>query len=1046
VFFEGAKMKRFHLMMLFVLTLSIVLFSQGMSAQSAEEIGTLYESFKWRSIGPAVMGGRTVDIDVVEKKPWIIYTAMGPSGVWKTENNGITWVPVFYKEKTVSVGDIAISQSQPNIIWAGTGEATSRNSVTIGDGVYKSLDSGETWQNMGLANTRHISRIVLNPQDPNIVYVAAMGHLWGPNEERGIYKTIDGGKNWKKVLYVDENTGFCDLAMHPQNHQILYAAAWEYRRLPYYFSSGGSGSGLYKSIDGGLTWKKLEKDLPQGVMGRIGISVSRSSPDVIYALIEHEDGGIWRSEDAGETWTRTGDNKTFKMVNNRPFYYSQIRVDPSDDKKIYVFSTGSYVSMNMGKTFRGISGGTHADHHALWIDPKNPLHLIDGNDGGIDFTYDGGKRWHPITHMSVSHVYQIGYDMQTPYYVYCGLQDNGLWGGPSQTYDLAGILNADWFRVGGGDGFYVQVDPTDHTVIYGNYQVNGLYQLDKRIYRSRSIKPLASQMEAPYRFNWNSPIHISPHDPKTIYTGGNYLFKTVDKGHSWEVISLDLTTNDPVKLKTSGGPITLDNSGAELHCTIVTISESPVKQGVIWCGTDDGNVQITQDGGHNWANVVKNIKGLPPNTWCSRIEASHFEEGTAYAAFDGHRHDDYGTYVYKTNDFGLSWTSLKSNLPFGWVHVIREDLINENLLYLGTEFGIFASLDGGDSWFSLKNDLPTVAVRDIAVHPRENDLIIGTHGRGVWILDDISFLQEMSAQVLQEDMFVFSIRSSVFTYRSGIHDVANSPFRGNNPPWGMVITVYLKEKPKDRPKLIIRDENENQVFEINLRKKEGLQRHVWSYIVIPETKDGKAIKSTGMASNFMLNQALGQYTVELKLGDNKIKNNAVVLPDPRLDSSDQFQIQQREKVVESMVMLKKLNLSTSAAGSIRRQIKKLMEDLEKSEEEIPAVREALAQFDTLFSPVEKEVMPDLFGSLSSMDTLLRGGSLAARILLIGSSIGSFPQPPTQGNLVQLAELTEIVEELVKKINQIITNDLSKLNEVLEAYELKPIRAPKEVIF
>ncbi|NOR15443.1 MAG: hypothetical protein GQ544_07050, partial [Candidatus Aminicenantes bacterium] len=559
--------------MIIFLSLIILCLPRMIPAQSAEEVGTLFEKFSWRSIGPANMGGRVVDIEVEEKQPWIIYAAIGPSGVWKSSNNGITWSPIFHKENTVAVGDIALSQEKPNILWVGTGEATARNSVTIGDGVYKSTDAGKTWTNMGLENTRHISRILIHPQNPDIVYVAAQGHLWGSNEDRGVYKTMDGGTTWEKCLYINPNTGIADMAMDPSEPDILYAAAWDYQRFPFYFYSGGPGSGIYKSVDGGRTWQRLSKDLPEGTLGRIGIAVSRRDPSVVYALIEHKDGGIWRSEDKGMSWTRTCDNATYEKINFRPFYYSQIRIDPSDENTVYVFSGGSFVSKDGGKKFKAISGGTHPDHHALWIDPQNPQHLIDGNDGGIDITYDGGKNWYGINHMALAQVYQLGYDMRSPYYVYCGLQDNGLWGGPSATLDVAGITNRDWYTVGGGDGFYGQPDPNDFNIIYGNYQMNVLYRFDLRIRKSKSIRPLASFSEPPYRYNWNSPIHISPHDPKTVYTAGNFLFKTTDQGHSWEKISPDLSTNNPDKQRDSGGLITQDNTGAEIHCTIITVAE-----------------------------------------------------------------------------------------------------------------------------------------------------------------------------------------------------------------------------------------------------------------------------------------------------------------------------------------------------------------------------------------------------------------------------------------------------------------------------------------
>ncbi len=1038
-------MKKTSSLVILGIIFSFIYFSLNTYGQSADKIGKLYEKIKWRCIGPAVMGGRTVDIAVVEKEPWIIYAAIGPSGVWKSVNNGITWAPVFHKESTVSVGDIAIAQSHPDIIWVGTGEATCRNSVTIGDGVYKSIDGGKKWKNMGLKNTRHISRIVINPGDPNIVYVAAMGHLWGPNKWRGVYKTMDGGKTWRKVLYINEDTGVADLAIDPSDSLTLYAATYEHRRLPYYFSSGGPGSGLYKTTDGGGTWTKLTEDLPEGVMGRIGIAVSRSNSNVVYALIEHEDGGIWRSEDKGKSWKRTCDNETFKRVNFRPFYYSQIRIDPSDDKVVYVFSGGSYVSKDMGKKFKPISGGIHPDHHALWIDPSNPLHLIDGNDGGIDITYDGGKNWHAIQHMALAEVYQIGFDMRKPYYVYCGLQDNGSWGGPSNSLDTAGITNADWYTIGGGDGFYVQADPTDPNIIYRNYQMNGLSRYDMRIKKGKAIRPEASIKEPPYRFNWNSPIYISPNDPKTVYTGGNYLFKTTNGGHSWEIISPDLSTNDPKKQKDSGGSITKDNTGAEIHCTIITISESPVEKGVIWCGTDDGNVQITRDNGKIWTNVVKKIKNLPPNTWCSRIEASHFEAGTAYAVFDGHRHDDYETYVYKTTDYGNTWKSIKGNLPFGWVHVIREDLKNKNLLFIGTEFGIFSSLDAGLSWFSLKNNLSTVAVRDIAIHPRENDLIIGTHGRGVWIMDDISLLQEMTEEVFNSGSYLFNIRPATQFLRSTTHEYNSKQiYAAKNPPFGMTITSYFRTKPEERPEVFIKDSKGDTIFKIKLLKREGIHRNTWNLRYVPKTKEGKEIKSSGMGLIESPFVGSGEYTVELVVGDQELMKKGIVYPDPRFQMKEEERIVQSNKIVEVMVHSRKMGLSITATKNIRRQLEKLDKTLKEKENTPEIVRTALKNFDEKFAMLEEDIMPKGFGYRGSIEMALRGGSLSQLVMMLGASISGYPSVPTKTELSQLKELSEAVNALVSRFNEFMSVEIPKLNEILEEHSLKPLKSPKKV--
>ncbi len=1015
------------------------------SGQSAEEIGKLFEKLDWRCIGPAVMGGRTVDIDVVESQPWIIYAAIGPSGVWKSENNGLTWEPVFDKENTVSVGDIAIAQVQPDIIWVGTGEATCRNSVTIGDGVYKSADGGKTWKHMGLKETRHISRIVIDHQNPAVVYVAAMGHLWGPNEERGIYKTTDGGETWNKILYLNEDTGFADIAIDPSNNQILYAAAYDHRRLPYYFRSGGPGSGLFKTTDGGRTWKKLTRDLPEGIMGRIGIDVARSNPDVVYALIEHEDGGIWRSEDKGETWTRTCDNETYKRVNFRPFYYSQIRVDPSNDEVVYVFSGGCFVSEDMGKKFKAISGGTHPDHHALWIDPSNPLHLIDGNDGGIDITYDRGKNWHAVQNITLAEVYQLGFDMRNPYYVYCGLQDNGSWGGPSATLDSAGITNDEWYTIGGGDGFYAQVDPTDSNTVYRNYQMNGLSRYDMRIGRGKTIRPQASLIEPPYRFNWNSPIHISPHDPKTVYTGGNFLFKTVNGGQSWEIISPDLSTNDPEKQKDSGGPITLDNTGAEIHCTIITISESPVVPGIIWCGTDDGNVQVTRNGGRTWKKVVENIPDLPLNTWCSRIEASHFDPGTAYVAFDGHRADDYETYVYKTTDYGETWTSIRGNLPFGWVHVIREDLKNKNLLYVGTEFAIFASIDGGQTWFSLMNNLPTVAVRDIAVHPRENDLIIGTHGRGVWIIDDISPLQQMTREVLGSDFHLFNIRPTTqFMLSSRKEMYSKQVYAAPNPSYGMILNAYFKAKPEEKPRILIKDKRGETIFQLELMIKEGLQRKNWNLQHIPKTKEGEAATPASLgfvASPFV---SPGEYTVEMVVGEQSVVKKALVYPDPRFWMVEKDRILQNDSLVEVMVLSKKLNLAVTAARKIRNELRKLDKTLNETADVKEEVRKAVERFESRFAAHEDEIVPKELFYRGSIEMALRGGPLIQQIMSLGVSIAGYPSAPSEVDLAQLKELKEGVNVLVERFNGFIRTEVPRLNETLEKNGLKPIKSPGEV--
>ncbi len=1010
------------------------------SGQNADKASRLFDKFLWRPLGPAIMGGRTVDIDVPEGRPGTVYAAVGPSGVWKSENHGTSWYPIFFKESTVSVGDVTVAQSDPSIVWVGTGEATCRNSVTIGDGVYKSVDAGKTWTNMGLRETRHVARILVNRGDPNIVLVAAMGHLWGPNPERGVYRTVDGGKSWAKTLYVNDNTGIADVAQDPSNSLVVYAAAYEHRRLPYLYTGGGPGSGIYRSRDGGVTWERLTKDLPGGIMGRIGLAVARSKPGVVYALIEHADGGIWRSDDFGDSWKRACDAATFRRVNSRPFYYSHINVDPTDDKTVYVLSTGLFVSNDGGQKFRPIGTGTHPDHHGFWIDPSDPAHLIDGNDGGIDISRDGGKTWQAVQSIDAAEVYQVGFDMDTPYRVYCGLQDNGTWGGPSTSLDPRGITNEDWVMIGGGDGFFARPDPTDPGTVYSNSQMNGLQRYDGRIGRAKPIRPSAALKDRPYRFNWNSPVLVSFHDPKTVYCGGNFLFRTADRGNSWETVGPDLTTDDPAKQKDSGGPISPENSGAEVHCTIVTISESSIDRDVLWCGTDDGNLQVTRDSGKTWKNVAPAIPGLPKHTWCSRVEASHFEAGTAYASFDGHRTDDFRTYIYATADFGKTWRSLANGLPFGWVHVVREDPGNRNLLFAGTEFGVHASLDGGRSWFSLGNNLPTVAVHDIAIHPRERDLIIGTHGRGIWVLDDISFLREMTETVLASDFRLFSVRPSAFFWTSLRGEPFGKPgFLGKNPAPGALITAWIKADLKEKVRVAIKDAAGKTVTELELDPKAGLQRAAWNLQFVPEASDGKKYSPASALFGALPVVLPGNYTAEVSMGGTVYKSDFEVVHDPRAGAlpTGAWGVHYRA-VGDVLKASRKLGLAITAAKNVRRHLDAVMPEISKMGEKAVPARTALAPFVEILARIETNIVPgDFLASQGSLDSALRGGPLSLRLTALGIGIAGFPSAPSATELTEIADLSRFLDDSVVELNALIVADVPKLNELFVALGIKP---------
>jgi photosystem II stability/assembly factor-like uncharacterized protein len=765
------------------------------------------KNLEFREVGPAVMGGRIDDFAVVESNPNIVFVGMASGGVWKTTNNGTTWEPIFDTEAVSTIGDIAIAPSDPSVVWVGSGEPNNRQSSSWGDGAYKSVDGGKTWQKMGLAATHHIGRIVIHPRNPDVAYVAALGHLWGPNPERGVYKTTDGGKNWTQVLKINADTGVSDIAMDPQSPDILYAAAYERRRTPFGFNGGGSGSAIYKTIDGGANWKKLAKGLPYengGDTGRIGLDIYRKDPNIVYAIVQHEHGGTFRSDDKGETWKKMGD------ANPRPSYYSQIRIDPNNDLRIWELGAQMFYSEDGGKKFvtdrvRGI----HGDFHAMWIDPADSNHMITGSDGGIHSSYDAGRTWDFVNTIAIGQFYEISIDNQKPYMICGGLQDNGSWCGPSQTTARDGITNEDWTVIHGGDGFYAAIDPVEPWMVYTESQDGHVARRDMRTGQQRSIRPEPKYNEPPYRFQWNSPVAVSVHNHTTVYYGGNYLFKSTDRGDSWTRLGADLTTGvDRGKLPILGmvpDKNTLSrNDGVQEYPTITTFSESPLTPNVLWVGTDDGNVQVTRDGGKSWKNVASRPPGVPKGTYVSRVVASKYAEGTAYAAFDGHRDDDYGVYIFLTTDYGENWKAIRNGIPdsAGSVHVVREHPRNQNLLFAGTEFGLWASWDRGASWAALKNNFPTVPVDDIQIQARENDLVLATHGRSIWIFDDVTPLEKMDTSVAGSDLTFFPPRTATtFSIRQRRWSGGQKFFTAKNPPYGAILNYYLSEAvPPEPPK------------------------------------------------------------------------------------------------------------------------------------------------------------------------------------------------------------------------------------------------------
>lgn len=843
----------------------------------------LLDGLRWRSIGPAIMGGRITDIEGIPGNPRVFYVAAATGGLWKTINGGITFYPIFDRYPVISLGDLALAPSNPDILYLGTGEEDARNSVSPGGGVYKSTDGGRSWTFVGLEGTQTVGRIVVDPRNPDVVYVAAVGPTWNPSPDRGLYKSTDGGRTWTKILYVNDRTGAVDVALDPRNPDVVWAAMWERIRGPYFLRSGGPGSGLYKSTDGGRTWTRIEGGgFPTTLKGRIGIALAPSNPDIVYAMVEADSvrgsgqgllSGLYRSLDGGRTWERRN------RINVRPFYYSQVRVDPKDPNRVYWLATQFYVSDDGGRTYRLGAQGIHVDHHAMWIDPQDPNRFLIGNDGGVAITYDRGGTFDFLNLMPLGQFYAVSFDFRKPYWVCGGLQDNGSWCGPSRARD--GLTNERWINVGGGDGFYTASDPIDPDIVYSESQNGNISRLNLRTGERVRIRPPTwaerrrafedsliiargdtTQPETPeirarlaqlrariaadsaawdLRFNWQTPFLISPHNPSTLYLGANRVLKSTDRGDTWVPISPDLTTRDPLKIRISTretGGITRDVTGAETHATITTLAESPVRPGILWVGTDDGKVWVTRNDGGSWTDVSDRFPGLPRGTWVSRVEPSHVDSATVYVSFDGHRTGDYRPYVYVSTDFGRTFRSIVGNLPTtgpAFVHVIREDPTNPNVLYVGTDVGAYVSLDRGRTWRRLGQGLPTVPVHDIKIHPRDREIVAGTHGRSIYILEATP-LQEWGDSVATRPAFLFTpapayLYPPFFAGGSQGHE----RFVGDSPPLGARLWYWIGAgAARDSVRVVITDVRGDTVRVLRGPARSGLNVITWDLRARPE--------------------------------------------------------------------------------------------------------------------------------------------------------------------------------------------------------------------
>jgi photosystem II stability/assembly factor-like uncharacterized protein len=1006
-----------------VAVLCLAVTSWGPGAAQTKITSNTFGELKARNIGPAIMSGRVTTIDALQADPRLVYIGTASGGLWKSTNGGVIVKPVFDKH-TQSIGAVCIDQDHPDTVWVGTGESWTRNSVSIGTGIYKSTDGGERWKHMGLESTERIARIIIHPDNPDIVFVAALGHLWGPNEQRGVFKTKDGGQTWNKVLYIDENTGCSDIDIDPDNPDIVYAGMWQFRRRAWDFYSGGPGSGLYKSVDGGENWEQLTQDLPDGEKGRIAVRVSPASPNIVYTLIEAEKTALYRSNDSGASW---GEQNSSVMMGERPFYFSLIVPDPVDTNRIYKPGwTTLSVSTDGGEKFRTAfhaGGSVHADHHSLWISHNDPDYMYLGTDGGAYVSNDKGSSWRHFRNMPVSQFYRVSVDMQKPYHVYGGLQDNGSWSAPSRA--PGGIRNYHWQEYGMGDGFSVYADKEDKDIIYWQLQ-GGVFARDNKTTKTRKfIFPYEDECYGKLRFNWDAAIAFSPLD-NTLYIGAQFVFKSVNRGDTWERISPDLTSNDPEKQKQDeSGGLTIDNSTAENHCTITCIAESALDKQLIWAGTDDGNLQITRDGGENWLNVSGNIPVLPPNTWCSSVYPSRFDKGTAYATFDGHRNDDITPYIYRTTDFGNTWVSLADDNIKAHCYKVLEDLVNPDLLFVGSEFGLFISVDGGQSWAQFKGNLPNVSVMDMVIHPREHDLVLGTHGRGVYIIDDIIPLRQLTGEVLESDLVFLDQRSSVPMIVPGpAWPGLDDEYYGRNPSSAVPITFYMKKRHVfGKMSIEIFDTDDKPIAEFSPVSTKGINKVYWSpYMRLPRIPKTDVMMPT-MIRVFMTMPEYppGEYKVKIIKGEEVYESTVEVHKNPDLDFPKEEMELRREKMMEGYRLLEDLAYLDRRINDVRGEIPDIPDRIQVS----GSLSKKLDALSASLEDVRNRMLVLKPGDLRGEQ------QLREKVAAVYGSIAYYPGKPTDAQLQRLELLNHEVRAMEAEVDGLLTEHLEDINAALE---------------
>lgn len=1020
-----------------------------------------FKGMQPRNIGPAGMSGRVTAFDVVISNPDIIYVGTASGGLWKTMGGGINWEPIFDDQKAASIGSIAIYQKNPSIIYVGSGEGNPRNSQNMGAGVFKSMDAGKTWQHLGLDLTRTIHRIYVHPENPDIVWVGAQGNAYGDTQERGVFKTTDGGKTWRKVLYVNNRTGIADLVIDPTNPNKLIASMWHYRRWPWKFESGGEGSGIHISYDGGETWKKLtEKEgLPKGELGKIGLAIAPSSPNIVYAMIESKKNALYKSTDGGEKWEKVQDTNW----GSRPFYYGDIFVDPQNENRLYSVHSVVDRSIDGGKTFETILpfSKVHVDHHAWWINPNDPSMILDGNDGGMYISRDMGESWRFVENLPVGQFYHIATDNEIPYNVMGGMQDNGSWRGPSNSLRSGGIRNGYWSEIAFGDGFDAIPDASDSRYGYGMSQGGFVQRIDFETGHGQLIKPYHPEGEF-LRFHWNAAIAQDPFDEATIYYGSQYVHKSTDRGESFEIISPDLTTNDPDKqffLNTGG--LTYDVTGAENHTSILAIAPSPVQEGVIWVGTDDGNIQITQDGGSTWTNLTPRIKGMPSGAWVPQIQASKFNAGEAFVIVNNYRQNDWTPHLYHTTDFGKTWVDLVSpESVSGYTLASVQDPVEPNLMFLGSEFGLYVTIDKGKNWTKWTEGYPTVSTMDLVIHPREHDLVIGTFGRAIWIMDDIRPLRALASQgasLLDQPLISFDTQDAYnFEYREadGTRFFADAIFRGADKPRGALISYAVKATSKqdttfksDTVKVQISKDGQVLRNMTTIAKDPGINRFTWNlrrkgvrFPGTPRPKPNAPEPQGPLVSP-------GTYTIKLTYNGNEAMTTVNVKADPRIERSQTDMNAMAAKYDQVLSIIE----STTALVDRLDESKKAMESALKiitadDSAAVTSVKEKSKDIKKRIKELREKVLPpeDIQGIYNDPALLSSKLGQATFYQGIGNFGGTFYNKPIATLDLVMKDVQSDFDSFETEASKFFEEEWSPFREELEALDPSPFKELDEL--